>query len=952
MSDWANWYAPQAEADGDDDHGDTEGDDRGRSGSSARSTERSPSPPTPSPAPPTSPPREPIHGASSAPQSIPRRPFPESRKEYSSTDTDTSAQGSSSSSWSSSEDEPPSFLARLGNRSTTPTLQSQPPQAPRIVFAQPKRASSITNGQVKAATQPTSTSRVHFAQADVPPKPPPAPFPHPISPTPRQASPSSSLLVPPNPLVPSIPVSSPPEESTLPFSSSSPRPIAHPPDIIVIPPSPTNHRIEILAASGRLDNPEPNQKAYFSLPRGRRGIKSASAGTLLTTSSTAAGTQEPNGHVAHVHRHRTAPSPPIATPRSFSMDDSGIAFIRRGLDDDDTSVHQLRTSRVSVLPPAPVSAPGASALPSIVVGGVDTAMDTPAADANGALSSPIPSTASTVSSSLSPTSPIPIPNPTLPPPVYPRDDADNISLASSSSAGDPEVEGELDLDPSDPAATLAALEADLAAEEVESVYHPRNDFVGAVQGVAWESVVEAAEIAKLAMGEEGKGAGQAVARDSCEDCAPPQRAVLCPPLIPRPPTSLVLPSTPCDTSWLPATLQLLCHLPDVESDFPRDMYLGSPFLRRFVGFMRALHAEPLDPPPPLPTPPPLLPGRSSRHLPKVPTPVPTAPPVPIPPDLLADVLAYVPQTLSSPSPAIELVDFVVNRLLGGCRLRSRFRAAVRIRCECERHAGRGRKTVPAKSGVASNPPSDATSPTTRRDRAVLTAVRALEVPPPRVPSGGEVSLVRAVSHALSAVGESMKCCDAARVEAKFAQLPQYLVVMVPRQGGPGTESQPGSSPPAGAAATKSTAASRFLASFSSPPENSGGGFSALSGSGTAASASGGTGGTTVRIPQDLDLSFHLDPAAPKPKTTLYRLHGFVTKRAGDGHHLAYTRLGGGDGWWKCDDTVIQPDVDLGIGDVRSQGVSVVLYHLVGQRRGGQAQGVLAGVRGGRKVVSG
>lgn len=97
--------------------------------------------------------------------------------------------------------------------------------------------------------------------------------------------------------------------------------------------------------------------------------------------------------------------------------------------------------------------------------------------------------------------------------------------------------------------------------------------------------------------------------------------------------------------------------------------------------------------------------------------------------------------------------------------------------------------------------------------------------------------------------------------------------------------------------------------------------------------------TAVEMPMDFDFGFGLDLKLASSSTsvsecedasrsTLYRLHGFVTQT--DGRFLTYTRLRGQYAWFKCEDEVVS-EADLGF-RVESKGVVAALYRLQLPRR--------------------
>jgi hypothetical protein len=100
---------------------------------------------------------------------------------------------------------------------------------------------------------------------------------------------------------------------------------------------------------------------------------------------------------------------------------------------------------------------------------------------------------------------------------------------------------------------------------------------------------------------------------------------------------------------------------------------------------------------------------------------------------------------------------------------------------------------------------------------------------------------------------------------------------------------------------------------------------------------------TVELPMDLDLGFTIDPNAPVPeplysspfnhlhpangskktRNTFYRLHAFVTQT--EGRFLTYTRLRGGEKWWRVEDEKVEV-AELGT-RVASKGVVMAVYRL-------------------------
>ncbi|KAI9353000.1 hypothetical protein DFJ73DRAFT_658902 [Zopfochytrium polystomum] len=95
--------------------------------------------------------------------------------------------------------------------------------------------------------------------------------------------------------------------------------------------------------------------------------------------------------------------------------------------------------------------------------------------------------------------------------------------------------------------------------------------------------------------------------------------------------------------------------------------------------------------------------------------------------------------------------------------------------------------------------------------------------------------------------------------------------------------------------------------------------------------------TAVELPMDIDLGFALDARGPRRRpvdntsgltkkhapSTFYRLHGFATQTGG--RFLTYTRLRGGNTWYKCEDETVT-EADLGA-RVSSKGVVMALYRL-------------------------
>jgi hypothetical protein len=107
---------------------------------------------------------------------------------------------------------------------------------------------------------------------------------------------------------------------------------------------------------------------------------------------------------------------------------------------------------------------------------------------------------------------------------------------------------------------------------------------------------------------------------------------------------------------------------------------------------------------------------------------------------------------------------------------------------------------------------------------------------------------------------------------------------------------------------------------------------------------------TFKIPQEIDMNSFV----PNAKESLYRLHGFITQTATNGvsprmvslprataatgplHYICYTKCQDDVNFVRCDEELVT-QVELGIGEIRTSGVQVVVYSLQDQRLGGAAK---------------
>ncbi|ORX44705.1 hypothetical protein BCR36DRAFT_359454 [Piromyces finnis] len=81
----------------------------------------------------------------------------------------------------------------------------------------------------------------------------------------------------------------------------------------------------------------------------------------------------------------------------------------------------------------------------------------------------------------------------------------------------------------------------------------------------------------------------------------------------------------------------------------------------------------------------------------------------------------------------------------------------------------------------------------------------------------------------------------------------------------------------------------------------------------------------IRIPMELDMGAHVHPEYINESTsTFYKLHGFVTQK--DGRYIAYTHIANNYQWYKIDDSKIIP-IDLLVGSFPTEGVSLLFYVL-------------------------
>lgn len=86
----------------------------------------------------------------------------------------------------------------------------------------------------------------------------------------------------------------------------------------------------------------------------------------------------------------------------------------------------------------------------------------------------------------------------------------------------------------------------------------------------------------------------------------------------------------------------------------------------------------------------------------------------------------------------------------------------------------------------------------------------------------------------------------------------------------------------------------------------------------------------IRIPMEMDMCAHLHPEHINESTsTFYRLHGFVTQK--DGRYIAYTHISNNYQWYKIDDSQIIP-IDLLVGSFPTEGVSLLFYILQLKKR--------------------
>jgi len=81
----------------------------------------------------------------------------------------------------------------------------------------------------------------------------------------------------------------------------------------------------------------------------------------------------------------------------------------------------------------------------------------------------------------------------------------------------------------------------------------------------------------------------------------------------------------------------------------------------------------------------------------------------------------------------------------------------------------------------------------------------------------------------------------------------------------------------------------------------------------------------IRIPMEIDMGAHVHPEYRNESTsTFYKLHGFVTQK--DGRYIAYTHISNSFQWYKIDDSKIIP-IDLLVGSFPTEGVSLLFYVL-------------------------
>lgn len=81
----------------------------------------------------------------------------------------------------------------------------------------------------------------------------------------------------------------------------------------------------------------------------------------------------------------------------------------------------------------------------------------------------------------------------------------------------------------------------------------------------------------------------------------------------------------------------------------------------------------------------------------------------------------------------------------------------------------------------------------------------------------------------------------------------------------------------------------------------------------------------IRIPMEIDMGAHVHKEYINESTnTFYKLHGFVTQK--DGRYIAYTHIANNYQWYKIDDSKIIP-IDLLVGSFPTEGVSLLFYVL-------------------------
>jgi len=81
----------------------------------------------------------------------------------------------------------------------------------------------------------------------------------------------------------------------------------------------------------------------------------------------------------------------------------------------------------------------------------------------------------------------------------------------------------------------------------------------------------------------------------------------------------------------------------------------------------------------------------------------------------------------------------------------------------------------------------------------------------------------------------------------------------------------------------------------------------------------------IRIPMEIDMGAHVHPEyRNESNSTFYKLHGFVTQK--DGRYIAYTHISNSFQWYKIDDSKIIP-IDLLVGSFPTEGVSLLFYVL-------------------------